>query len=155
MIGIGQLVGAIAIGSLSDRIGRRLAFVLTGALAGGGIGLAAFASHVIVFTVGVFVAGTGIGGVAPAASALISEFAPPRYRGRMMAWTQVLWVIGWSISATLGGWFAQQLGWRGIMSVGAPSIVLGIIAWLAVPESPRFLLARGRHEQARALSRRP
>src|SRR6266536_1170803 len=152
MIGIGQLIGSVTIGSLSDRIGRRLAFALTGCLAGLGIGLAALSPHPIFFAGCMFVVGTGIGGVAPAASALISELAPPAYRGRMMAWTQVLWVIGWSISATLGGWFAQQLGWRGIMIVGAPSVVLGIVAWLAVPESPRFLLARGRVVDAQALA---
>jgi putative MFS transporter len=148
MIGIGQLVGSVTIGSLSDRIGRRLAFALTGCLAGLGIGIAALAPNLVFFAACMVVVGAGVGGVAPAASALISEFAPPAYRGRMMAWTQVLWVIGWSISATLGGWFAQQLGWRGMMIVGVPSIALGIVAWLAVPESPRYLMARGRTAEA-------
>ena len=152
MIGIGQLVGSIAIGSMADRIGRRMAFALTGVLAGIGIGLAALSPHPFVFAACVFVAGLGVGGVAPAASALISEFAPSSHRGRMMAWTQVLWVIGWSISATLGAWFAQTLGWRGIMAVGVPSLILGLVAWLAVPESPRYLIARGRDESARALA---
>jgi putative MFS transporter len=152
MIGIGQRVGSIAIGSMADRIGRRGAFALTGVLAGIGIGLAAISPNPFVFAACVFVAGLGVGGVAPAASALISEFAPPSHRGRMMAWTQVLWVVGWSISATLGAWFAEALGWRGIMAVGVPSLMLGLIAWLAVPESPRYLIARGRDESARALA---
>src|SRR5688500_6421999 len=77
MGGIGQLVGAIAVGWLADRIGRRLAFVLSGCLAGLGIGLASLATGPVMFAVLLLIGGTGIGGVAPAASALLSELAPP------------------------------------------------------------------------------
>ena len=62
MIGVGQLIGSITIGSLSDRIGRRLAFALTGGLAGAGIGLAALAPHPAAFAVCVAIVGIGIGG---------------------------------------------------------------------------------------------
>lgn len=154
MGGIGQLMGAIVMGSLADRIGRRLAFVLTGCMAGLGIGLAALAPNALVFGCLLLVAGMGIGGVAPAASALLSELAPPAYRGRMMAWTQVFWVGGWSIAATLGGWFEASLGWRGILAVGGLPVILAIIAWFVVPESPRFLLSSGQPEKARALADR-
>ncbi|MCC6176580.1 MAG: MFS transporter [Chloroflexi bacterium] len=152
MAGLGQLAGAIAFGSLSDRIGRRLAFAITSTLAGLAIGLAALAPNPVVLALLVLLGGLGIGGVAPAAGALLSEFAPPAYRGRMMAWTQVFWVIGWSIAATAGGWFEQSLGWRGILGVGALPMVLGYVSWLLIPESPRFLLARGRTAEAEALA---
>src|SRR4051794_9429020 len=152
MNGLGQLVGAIAIGSLADRIGRRLAFVLTGCLAGLGVGLASFTSDPAVFAALLFVTGTGIGGVAPAASALLSELAPPTHRGQMMAWTQVFWVIGWSIAATLGAGFEAMLGWRGILAVGAVPAVLALVSWVVVPESPRYLMSRGQPERARALA---
>jgi putative MFS transporter len=154
MTGIGQLVGAIAFGSLADRIGRRLAFVLTGCMAGLGIGLAALATGPVSLSGMLFVAGLGIGGVAPAASALLSELAPPSHRGRMMAWTQVFWVIGWSIAATLGGWFEAALGWRGILAVGGLPALLALVSWVVVPESPRYLVARGQHERAQALADR-
>jgi putative MFS transporter len=152
--GIGQLVGGIVFGSLADRIGRRLAFVLTGCMAGLGIGLAALASSAVVFAALLLVAGMGIGGVGPAASTLISELAPPTYRGRMMAWTQVFWVAGWSIAATLGGWFEAALGWRGILAVGAFPALLAVVSWLVVPESPRYLVARGQLQRARQLADR-
>ncbi|MFN8634441.1 MAG: MFS transporter [Chloroflexota bacterium] len=154
MAGIGQLVGAICFGSLADRIGRRLAFVLTGCMAGLGIALASLASSAQVIAVLLAVAGLGIGGVAPAASALLSELAPPSHRGQMMAWTQVFWVIGWSIAATLGGWFAESLGWRGILAVGGLPAILAIVSWVVVPESPRYLAARGHHDRARDLAER-
>src|SRR3954447_13928225 len=148
MNGFGQLVGAITIGSLADRIGRRLAFVLTGCLAGLGVGLASLTSDPIVFAALLFVTGTGIGGVGPAGSALLSELAPPTHRGQMMAWTQVFWVIGWSIAATLGAGFETLLGWRGILAVGASPIVLALVSALVLPESPRYLMARGHVERA-------
>ena len=154
MNGLGQLVGAIAIGSLADRIGRRLAFVLTGCLAGAGVGLGALTSDPVVFAALLFVTGTGIGGVAPAASALLSELAPPRHRGQMMAWTQVFWVVGWSIAATLGAGFEAVLGWRGILAVGALPAILALVSWRVVPESPRYLMARGHHDRAHLLAQR-
>jgi MFS transporter, putative metabolite:H+ symporter len=154
MGGIGQLVGAIAVGWLADRIGRRLAFVLSGCLAGLGIGLASLSPGPIVFAVLLLIGGTGIGGVAPAASALLSELAPPTHRGRMMAWTQVFWVGGWSIAATLGGWFEAALGWRGILAIGGLPVILALLSYLVVPESPRYLVARGHHDRALALANR-
>ena len=154
MAGIGQLAGSIAVGCLADRIGRRLAFVLSGCLAGFGVGLGALAPSPGAFAVLLLIGGIGIGGVAPAASALLSELAPPAYRGRMMAWTQVFWVGGWSIAATLGGWFEAALGWRGILAVGGLPAVLALVSWLVIPESPRYLVARGQYERAVALAER-
>src|SRR5215207_9505897 len=66
MAGIGQLTGSFAVGWLADRIGRRLAFVLSGCLAGLGIGLASLSPTATVFAVLLLIAGIGIGGVAPA-----------------------------------------------------------------------------------------
>ena len=152
MGGFGQLLGAIAVGALADRIGRRLAFVLSGCLAGLGVGLCAVAPNAAFFAALLLIAGIGIGGVAPAASALLSELAPATHRGRMMAWTQVFWVMGWSIAATLGGWFEATLGWRGILAIGALPALLAIVSYLVVPESPRYLVASGQHEKARRLA---
>jgi putative MFS transporter len=154
MSGIGQLIGAFFGGWLSDRIGRRLAFVLSGGIAGLGVGLAAASPNPYVFAALLLIAGMGIGGVAPAASALLSELAPPTHRGRMMAWTQVFWVGGWAIAATVGGWFSEALGWRGILVIGAMPAALALLCWFVVPESPRYLVSRGHHDRARALADR-
>jgi putative MFS transporter len=64
----------------------------------------------------------------------------------------VFWVIGWSIAATLGAGFETMLGWRGILAVGASPIVLALVSALVLPESPRFLMARGHVERAHALA---
>ena len=72
----------------------------------------------------------------------------------MMAWTQVFWVGGWSIAATLGGWFEAALGWRGILAIGALPAALALVSLLVVPESPRYLVARGQRDRALALAER-
>ena len=154
VLGIGQLVGAVLVGSLADRFGRRLTFAGTAMLAGGGTGLAGLAPDPVVLALLFLLGGIGFGGVAPVAGALVSEFSPPAYRGQLIAWTQVLWVVGWCGAGLGGGWFEQQLGWRGILGLGALPIVIGLIGLLLVPESPRFLISRGRREEALALSSR-
>jgi MFS transporter, putative metabolite:H+ symporter len=126
--------------------------MLSGCLAGLGIGLGALAPGPLALAVLLFDGGIGIGGVAPAASALLSELAPPTHRGRMMAWTQVFWVAGWSVAATLGGWFEASLGWRGILAIGGLPVILALVSWFVVPESPRYLVARGHFKRARQLA---
>jgi putative MFS transporter len=151
-LGIGQLVGSIVVGSIADRVGRRVSFFLTSTFAGAATGVAGLAPGPVELALLLFVAGMGFGGVAPVAGTLISEFSPPAYRGRLLALTQVFWVVGWSVAALGGGWFAQQLGWRGIFGVGAVPIAVGVLGLFLVPESPRFLWARGRQADATAMA---
>ncbi len=153
-VGVGQLLGAIVVGSLADRFGRRLAFCSTSMMAGAGTGLAGLAPNPLLLGVALFFGGLGYGGVAPVAGALVSEFAPAAHRGRLLGFTQVLWTLGWSAAAIGGGWFARQLGWRGILGLGGLPIGIGLLGLLLVPESPRFLFSRGRHADALALAGR-
>ncbi|MBA2446480.1 MAG: MFS transporter [Chloroflexi bacterium] len=153
-VGLGQCVGAILGGAFGDRFGRRAGFSLASVIAGAGTGLAAAAPNTTILALALFVGGLGFGGVAPIAGALVSEFSPPSHRGRFMALTQVAWVLGWCFAALGGGWFEQQLGWRGILGLGAFPIAIGLVGWLLVPESPRYLTARGRRGEAVALAGR-
>jgi putative MFS transporter len=154
IVGVGQGLGAVYLGRLADRIGRRWAFFTTALIAGVGFGLASMSPNAIVLTACLAFASLGIGGVAPAAGSLVSEFAPAAHRGKLLAWTQVLWAVGWSFAALGGGWFADQLGWRGVMAVGSLPIVTAVLSLLVVPESPRYLHASGRSIQAAELARR-
>lgn len=152
-VSAGQVVGALAVGSLADRWGRRRLFAATIALAAVATGLAGLAPSPHVVTVLLFIAGFGISGVAPVAASLIGEFAPPGVRGQMMTWTQILWAGGWLLSAVGGAALAASLGWRWIIALGAAPVLLSIVGLRLTPESPRFLLAHGRRAEAEALVR--
>jgi MFS family permease len=148
---IGQVVGALVFGRLSDRLGRRRFFILTLAiyLVGSGIAGLAFAPWFLwIFR---FVAGMGIGGEYTAINSAIDEIIPSHYRGRVdIAINGTYWggaAIG--AAATLGlSQFPTDWGWRIGFFIGP---VLGlIIIYLRrhIPESPRWQLTHGYEEEA-------
>lgn len=150
-MGAGQLVGGLVMGHIADQIGRRFGYGVTLALSSTATGASALAPSLAWLTPLTFLAGCGFGGVAPIAISLVSEFAPPRQRGAMMGWTQVIWIIGWLTAAAGGVLLIHTLGWRGIFAVGILPIGLAVVGPLLTPESPRFLLARGRRREAEEL----
>jgi len=150
-VSAGQMCGSIVVGWLADHVGRRLVLTATIALAAVATGLSALAPSPPVLAVLLFLTGLGISGVAPVATSLLGEFAPPRVRGQLLAWTQVCWATGWCLTAAGGAMLTATLGWRWIMGIGALSIVLALLSWKLTPESPRFLLAHGRRAEAEAL----
>ncbi len=151
--GAGQLLGGIVLGHATDWIGRRRGYGLTLALNSLATGAASFAPSLGWLAVLVFLAGVGFGGVAPVATTLVGEFAPRETRGALMGWTQVLWILGWIVAATGGVLLAHGVGWRSVFALGILPIALAVVGPSLVPESPRFLLAHGRRQDAEALSR--
>jgi putative MFS transporter len=151
--GAGQLLGGISIGYVADWVGRRVGYAATVALSSLAIGSAALAPSLLVLIVLLFFAGVGFGGVAPVATSLVGEFAPPTSRGALMGWTQVIWVMGWIVAALGSVVLAHGAAWREVFLIGFLPIVLSVIALRLVPESPRYLLAHGRRAEAEALAR--
>lgn len=145
----GMLVGTYLFGTLSDRIGRRAAFQLTVAIFAFASGACAFAQDATQLTVLRFLTGLGIGGFVPVDTAVMSEFMPSRRRGRMMA----LWAIFFPVGGLLAAWLASliipDLGWRAMFMIGVVPAVMVLVVRLVIPESPRFLLAKGRLAEAR------
>jgi putative MFS transporter len=152
-VSTGQVVGALVIGWLADRLGRRYAFPLTIAFSSVAAATAALAPNATVVTALFLLAGIGFGGVAPVATSLLGEFAPPMIRGQLMTWTQIFWAAGWCLAGLGGTLLVGSLGWRPILLIGAAPAVLAVLAWRMTPESPRFLLAMGRRAEAEALVR--
>src|SRR5262249_61421847 len=89
--GTGQLAGSLLIGYVADSMGRRVGYAATVALSSLATGAAALAPTLPILLGLLFVAGIGFGGVAPVATSLVGEFAPPGSRGRLMGMTQVIW----------------------------------------------------------------
>lgn len=141
---IGMTIGAMTLGMVGDRIGRRPTIMLSLAIFGCATLATAWStdtSHILVLR---FIAGLGMGGCTPVLLALAAEYGPARHRGAIM--TGVL--LGLPAGAMLGGLLAARMlpliGWEGIFIVGgaAPLTMLVVIA-LMLPESLYFRAAQG------------
>ncbi|RQR35001.1 MFS transporter [Burkholderia sp. Bp9143] len=141
---VGMTIGAMTLGLVGDRIGRRPAIMIGLALFGSATLATSWAGdprHILALR---FVAGLGMGGCTPVLLALAAEYCPARLRGAVM--TGVL--LGLPAGAMLGGLLAARMlpviGWPGIFVVGgaAPLAVLGLVA-LLLPESLFYLASRG------------
>ncbi|HEX4214222.1 MAG TPA: MFS transporter [Candidatus Dormibacteraeota bacterium] len=153
---VGQVVGALVFGRLTDQLGRKRLFILTLVLyliASGISGLAPSLWFMLIFR---FFAGMGIGGEYTAINSAIDELIPSKFRGRVdIAINSTYWagaMIGSIVAPQLlnTSFFAQNLGWRLGFFIG-PIIGLGVIfIRRGIPESPRWLITHGRAEDAEA-----
>ncbi len=153
---IGMALGASLGGLLADRIGRRSVFALTLLVYGVATGASALSWSIGALIVLRFVVGLGLGAELPVASTLVSEFAPPRIRGRVIVVLEAFWAVGWTVAALIG-YFVVPLGdngWRWALALGAVPAVYSVVVRMGLPESVRFLEGRGRHAEAEAAVRR-
>jgi len=141
----GLMLGALALGPLADRIGRKKIIIFSTAAFGLGAFATAFAQDVTTLLVIRFLTGLGLGGAMPNAIALTSEYNPQRRRATMV----MIMFCGFSVGAALGGFLAAdlipRLGWRSVFIVGgiAPLLLVPLLAW-RLPESVRFLSTAGK-----------
>lgn len=153
----GALVGAVGAGLSADRFGRRMpiwaaciVFVIGTILQTAAFSLAQFA-------VGRFVVGLGVGSAAMVVPLYISELAPAKYRGRMIAFNNMSVTFGQFVASAIGAGFAQvgnpktSQAWRATVGIGAvPAILLAGLLFMC-PESPRQLVAHGKPDEASAV----
>ena len=153
---VGMALGATLGGLLADRIGRRQVFALTLLVYGVATGASALAGSVAVLLLLRFVVGLGLGAELPVASTLVSEFAPARIRGRVVVALEAFWAVGWFLAALIGYLVvpAGENGWRWALAIGALPALYAVVVRRALPESVRFLEARGRHAEAEQAVRR-
>ena len=149
IISLGTMVGAFTAGWLSDRLGRKKTLILAASLFMLSAVGTAFPPNVEIFNLFRFVGGMGMGVAMVTSPVYIAEISPARIRGTLVTFNQFVTVFG-SIVAFLVSWrLAADGNWRAMMgSVAAPS--MGLLVGLAfVPESPRWLVGRGRRDEAR------
>ncbi|WP_191244615.1 MFS transporter [Amycolatopsis deserti] len=152
---VGVLVGALAAGGLGDWIGRRKIMLLNLAWFSIGMGLTALTQNVTAFGFGRFVTGIGVGALVATVGALVAEFAPAGRRNRLNAIVYSGVPAGGVLASLLALVLADAVGWRGLFWVGALPIVLVLpLAIVKLPESAKWLAARGRDAEARAVSER-
>jgi MFS transporter, AAHS family, 4-hydroxybenzoate transporter len=141
----GLMIGALLLGPLADRVGRKKIIIVSTVAFGLGALVTTLVQDVSSLIVIRFLTGLGLGGAMPNAIALTSEFNPRRRRATMV----MIMFCGFSVGAALGGLLAAalipQFGWRSVFVVGgvAPLLLAPILA-VKLPESVRFLaLTRG------------
>jgi MFS transporter, putative metabolite:H+ symporter len=150
---IGYLVGALAAGLLGDRIGRRRVMMYALALYAVCSLVAAFAPNWPVLLSFRILAGVGTGAEAAIIAPFLSEFVPGRLRGRYIGSVAGFFAFGFVLAALLGYFLVPPFadGWRIVQVITAAPILLLLWWRRALPESPRYLLARGRLDDAEAV----
>jgi MFS transporter, putative metabolite:H+ symporter len=150
--GIGAVPGAFFWGWMADKIGRRKVFIATAlnfSLATGIMALTPDKGGWIFLTICRFFVGAGVAGLVAVDLPLVQEFVPSSKRGWIGGLVTSTVSIGGFLGAASGAYLEPLIGWRGLFAVGLlPALfTLMIRAW--VPESPRWLIRKGRREEAR------
>jgi putative MFS transporter len=151
---IGQLVGALVFSWAAERFGR----VPSATWA---VGVMSVMSLVCVFT-GSFTAllvcrliqGIGVGGEMPVAATYISELSQARGRGRFFLLYEMIFPIGLMATGQIGTLLVPLWGWQAMFIIGGvPGLVIAYLL-TRLPESPRWLISRGRYSEAEAVVQR-
>jgi sugar porter (SP) family MFS transporter len=151
---LGSLVGAVAGGILADRLGRRRLLIITALVFGLGAIGAALAPGMAWLIAARILGGAAIGIASFVAPLYISEIAPIDIRGKLVAINQVALTSGIVISYLIDYAFAGSQAWRWMFALAViPAAAFGI-GLLFIPNSPRWLAARGHVDQARAVLKR-
>jgi putative MFS transporter len=144
---IGMLVGALLSGRLADRWGRVRVIKYSLVLYSLSSLLATLAPNVELLQASRFLQGIGIGGEVLVAATYISEIIGPTLRGRFVLVYELAFVGGLAAASLVSAWVVPSLGWRALFALGALPVLL-TMGLRRVPESPRWLSARGRFDEA-------
>ncbi|MEU6118708.1 MFS transporter [Streptomyces sp. NPDC047117] len=153
---VGMFFGGLLIGPLTDVVGRRAMYTIDLAV----LLVASVASVVTTEPWQIialrFVIGFAIGADYPIATALLTEWSPRRQRGRALGWVIMAWYLG-ALAAYLVGYLIAvafpEGGWRWMLASSAVLSVIVLALRHGTPESPRWLIERGRIDEARELIR--
>ncbi len=150
----GMMFGAIFLGTIADKIGRRWAMVICIALFSLFTAAAGFTKDPLTFAIVRFLAGVGIGGVMPNVVAHMTEYAPKRIRATLVTLMFSGYAVGGIVAALLGKGLIESYGWQSVFLAAALPVVLIPLILRSLPESMPFLLAKGRHEDLKQIASR-
>ncbi|MBI4319581.1 MAG: MFS transporter [Chloroflexi bacterium] len=149
----GMAFGVALIGSWGDKYGRRTMFNVVLLVFSVGSALCGLAwNYLSLLLFRLFTAVT-LGGGSPINITIVSEFSPSRYRGRMLLALETFWVIGYFLAALVAYLVIPTWGWRAAFFVSALSLLYLPISLKMLPESPRFLVSKGRRDEAERVIR--
>ncbi|MBC8321407.1 MAG: sugar porter family MFS transporter [Bacteroidetes bacterium] len=147
---IGAMAGALISGRLADRFGRKKIIIATAIIFLLGSSISGFAPDVTWIITGRVIIGLAIGVASFTVPLYISEISPKKIRGALVSLNQLAITIGIFVSYLVDLGFAETPeGWRWMFIVGVlPALVLGI-GMFFLPDTPRWLLSKGKDDAAR------
>jgi MFS transporter, putative metabolite transport protein len=151
----GIFIGGLVFGWMTDKVGRQTMYVADLIVFVVASVLQFFVEGPLALFVLRLIMGIAIGADYAIGSALLSEFLPRRQRGGLLACLNAIWTVGF-VAAYIVGYFMQDLGpeaWRWMLASSAVPAALILCLRLGTPESPRWLLSKGRIEEARRVVR--
>jgi len=147
---VGQLIGAIGFSWLAEGFGRQRVLRWTIAIIGVFSIACAFSWGYDSLFWFRFVQGLGLGAEVPIAATYMNEFTRHDLRGRLVALFQSIFAFGVMATALIAIWVVPHLGWQWMFIIGAVPALLAIGLRRLIPESPRWLAAHGRLQDADA-----
>src|SRR5579863_3024310 len=149
--GIAAPIGSLFWGWMADRIGRRKVMILTVLNFSIPTGLMALTPEQgwMFLAVCRFFVGMGVTGLYTVDIAIVQEFVPAYKRGWVTGLTTSLLPAGTLLGALAGAYLEPSVGWRGLFVVGLLPAALTLLIRSWVPESPHWLIGKGRHDEAR------
>ncbi|MFN3405941.1 MAG: sugar porter family MFS transporter [Cytophagaceae bacterium] len=152
----GSIIGNFIAGALSDKLGRKPALLITSILFVLGALGTALANDISIFIISRIIGGLGVGIAILVAPVYIAEIAPPAQRGKLVTFNQLNIVLGLS-SAYFSNYFIlklvenPELNWRWMLGIALIPAVAYFLLLLLIPESPRWLIQKGREEEGVAV----
>jgi putative MFS transporter len=148
---LGQLVGALVFGWLGERVGRiKAASFACGIMAVGDLACALSGNFWQLFTWRVL-QGVGVGGEMPVAATYINELSRAQHRGRFFLAYELIFPLGFLAAGILGAQLVPIYGWQALFVLGTvPGLIITFLL-LTLPESPRWLINKGRLKEAEAI----
>ena len=152
---MGVLVGALTTGAVGDYVGRRRVMITGIVWFSVGMAITAMAPNIATFGIMRFLTGIGVGALVATAGATVAEFAPAGKRNFYNAVVYSGVPAGGVLASLLAIVLIDVIGWRGLFWIGAlPLLFLLPMALLKLPESPQWLVTRGRLDEAVRVSER-
>ena len=151
---LAAVVGALLGGPISDVWGRKRTLILAALIFGVGALVASYSPNLAVLVVARVLLGLAIGIASMIVPVYIAEIAPPRVRGALVSLQQFMITVGIMVSYLVSYAFSGSGAWRWMLGVGMIPAAILFVGMLPLPESPRWLLAQDRRQDALGVLRR-
>lgn len=148
----GMMFGAIFLGTIADKIGRRWTIAICIGLFSVFTAAAGLTRDPLMFGTARFLAGLGIGGVMPNVVAHMTEYSPKKIRSTLITLMFSGYAVGGIVAAILGKGLIETYGWQSVFFAAGLPVLLMPVVLKSLPESMPFLLAKGRNEELKRIA---